>query len=1039
MKLFLNIIAVFLVSLLYSNEWVGITSDVKSDARVLLKKSDIESSVLTFKTEGYSLKEVQTVKGTSYIISTEEGTPILDAGYPDIPKLTASVIIPDAGQMEVSVLDSDYIEYRNIEIAPSKGNILRSTDPETIDYQYNGQYQVDDFFPGKLADLRDPYIVRDFRGQTIIAYPFQYNPVQKVLRVYHSITVKLENMDGFGINEKLTVRSESGIKKEFSGIYKEHFENYNNVDRYDALSDQGNMLIVCYDSFMDEMEPFVEWKRMKGIPTEIVSVSDIGGSSSAITNFVEDYYYSEGLTFLLLVGDINQIPSPSVGGSASDPSYGFIEGNDSYPEVIVGRFSAENSSHVETQVERTINYERYPAANGDWYTTSLGIASNQGPGDDNEVDCEHVANINNILEDYNYDDSSEICDPSGSISQGVNAINSGVSVINYTGHGSQNSWGNGAPLSNSDVNGLTNTGMLPFIWSVACVNGEFHTGTCFAETWLRATHSGQPSGAIGFFGSTVNQSWSPPMEGQDEFNDILVETYNNNIKRTYGGLSANGCMQMNDSYGSSGEYETDYWTLFGDPSVEVRTDEPSTMNVDHPDFIMIGSETLEVSTGVEGALVALSSDGELIGSAYAGNSGTAVIGFNEPIMAGGEMQLVITAYNHFPYEIDIMAMSPEGAYVVVDEASMVTDMNGNGMVDWGETVSMDIVASNIGVDPASNVTAETSSSDPYLFNLGDIVGFSNINPDGYSTSDSPISFSVTSDVPEGHTASIDVTFSADGNEEWVSSFNVTIYHNCGVADVNADGVLNVLDIVRVVNIIVNSGLPSTDFEECASDLSGDGNINILDVIGIINIVLDEDRPTYGNVANSSRIIISKNSLNIIPDGHISGVQMSVVADNISINPDMDMDVSINKVDDSYEILIYSFDGKTLSENTSLFSSVGQYEITSAIVANMNAEEVDISYDFMPEHFVLHQNHPNPFNPVTNIEFSIQKESYVTLKVMNLLGREVQTLVNDITPSGFYSVQWDGRTASGSLAPSGIYIYQLHSIEGTLSRKMVLMK
>jgi len=858
------------------------------------------------------------------------------------------------------------------------------------------------------------------------------------LRVYHTITVKVENMGGIGINQKLVNRSDSEIKKEYSGIYKEHFENYN-VDRYDALSDQGNMLIICYDSFMDEMEPFVEWKRMKGIPTEIIAVSDVGGSSSSIANFVEDFYYSEGLTFLLLVGDINQVPSPSVGGSASDPSYGFIEGNDSYPEVIVGRFSAETSSHVETQVERTINYERYPAASGDWYTTSLGIASNQGPGDDNEDDCEHVENINNVLEDYRYDDSSEICDPSGTVSQGVNAINSGVSVINYTGHGSQTSWGNGAPLGNNDVNGLTNTDMLPFIWSVACVNGEFHTGTCFAETWLRATHNGAPSGAIGFFGSTVNQSWSPPMEGQDEFNDILVETYNDNIKRTYGGLSANGCMQMNDSYGSSGEYETDYWTLFGDPSVEVRTDEPSALNIDHPDFIMIGSETLEVSTGVQGALVALSDNGELIGSAYAGNSGTAVIGFNEPIMTGGEMQLVVTAYNYFPYEIDIMAMSPEGAYVVVEETAMTSDMNGNGMVDWGETVSMDIVASNIGVDPALNVVAETSSSDPFLFNLGDVVGFSNINPDGYSTSDSPISFSVTSDVPEGYTASIDVTFSADGNDEWVSSFNVTIYHNCGVADVNADGILNVLDIVRVVNMIVNSGVPSTDFEECASDVSGDGNTNILDVIGIINMVLDEDRPTYSNVATSSRIILNEKSLNIVPNGPVSGIQMSIVADEIFINPALDMDVVMNKIDDSYEVLVYSIDGKVISNNTSLFLTNDQYEISSIIIANTDAEEVEIDFDFMPESFVLNQNHPNPFNPITNIEFSIQKESFVTLKVMNLLGREIQTLVNDITPSGFYSVQWDGRTTSGSLAPSGIYIYQLQSIEGTLSRKMVLMK
>jgi len=765
-------------------------------AKVSLEESNIESSVLTFETMGYTMVEVETNDGLSYVIGTEDGTPILESGYPDMHKLTASLIIPNSGNMELTILNSEYIEYYDIDIAPSKGNLLRNINPDLVGYQHGSQYEIDEFYPGKLADLRDPYIARDFRGQTIIVYPFQYNPVQKVLRVYNSITVKVENQGGAGINEKSISRSESGIKKEYSGIYKEHFENYN-VDRYEALADQGNMLIVCYDSFMDEMEPFVEWKRMKGIQTEIVSVSDIGGSSNSIISFVEDFYYSEGLTFLLLVGDINQIPSPSVGGSASDPTYGFIEGNDSYPEVIVGRFSAETSSHVETQVERIINYERYPDASGDWYTRSLGVASNQGPGDDNEDDCQHVSNINNILEDYNYNESSEICDPSGTVSQGVNAINSGVSVINYTGHGSQTSWGNGATLGNNDVNGLTNTGKLPFIWSVACVNGEFHTGTCFAETWLRATHNGVPSGAIGFLGSTVNQSWSPPMEGQDEMNDILVETYNNNIKRTYGGLSANGCMKMNDSYGSSGEYETDYWTLFGDPSVEVRTDEPSTLNVNHPDFIMIGSDALEVEVGVSGAHISLSSEGEIIGSAYSGNSGAAVIIFNEPIMNGGEMKLVVTAYNYFPYETDMMAMSPEGAYVVVEETSMISEMNGNGMVDWGETVSMNIVASNIGVDPASNVIAQTLSSDPYIFNVSNTVNFSNINPDGLSTSDSPILFSVNSDVPEGHTATIDVIFSDDSNNEWISSFNVLIHHNCGVADINADGVLNVLDIVRV--------------------------------------------------------------------------------------------------------------------------------------------------------------------------------------------------------------------------------------------------
>ena len=68
--------------------------------------------------------------------------------------------------------------------------------------------------------------------------------------------------------------------------------------------------------------------------------------------------------------------------------------------------------------------------------------------------------------DYNYNDCPVIADPSGTLSQGVNAINEGKSIINYTGHGYQLGWGNGAPLGNNDVHGLTNSGMLPFVITV---------------------------------------------------------------------------------------------------------------------------------------------------------------------------------------------------------------------------------------------------------------------------------------------------------------------------------------------------------------------------------------------------------------------------------------------------------------------------------------------------------------------------------------------------------------------------------------------
>ena len=1031
-----------IIGIISAGNWVPISNGSPKDAEIILESSDIQSSVLTFKTEGFWMTEVNTTKGTAVIVETEKGTPMLDAHSPDLEKLTTSVIIPDSDEMAINILNAEFTEYTNIFVAPSKGNILRTMNPDDIPFQFGEIYEQDAFFPGQLADLRDPYILRDFRGQTVIAYPFQYNPVQKILRVYHSITVEVITTGQIGINVKEFTRQIPSFTKEYENMYSEHFENFN-VDRYEVLAEQGNMLVVSYGSFMDEMEPLVHWKNIKGVPTEMVSVTEAGGSANSIKNFVEDYYYSNGLTFLLLVGDISQVPSLTVGGAPSDPSYGFIEGNDSYPEIIVGRFSSENTSHVNTQVERVINYERYPAPSGDWYMTSLGVASDQGPGDDGEIDCEHVENINEVLGDFTYEESSSICDPSGSVSQGMNAINNGVSVINYTGHGSDQCWGNGAPLCNSDVNNLENNGKLPFIWSVACVNGAFQNGTCLGEAWLRATNDGEPSGAMAFYGSTVNQAWAPPMEGQDAFNDILAETYEDNIKRTYGGLSANGCMQMNDSYGSSGEYETNYWTLFGDPSLMVRTAEPEDLIVDHPNIVMIGTTNFEVSAGQEGSLSALSKDGVLKGYAYADASGLAQITFDEPINDAGEMKLIVTGFNCMPYEVDLMAMSPEGPYVVVEEVNLVGEGNDNGLVDWGEYVAMEITASNVGVDPASDVTAYATSEDPFLHNFGGSVSFSDISPDGISVSDDPISFAVTQDAPEGHTASVDVYFSGSDqfgeDYEWISNFAVTIYHNCVSGDVNADGAFNILDIVRMVNLIINFGDPASEFEDCSAEVNGDETINILDIITLINIILDNERPIFSETADYSTIFMGDNSVNISADGPIAGIQLTVVTENLAINPDMDMNIAVNEIDGVFTVLIYSIEGNVITNNIQLFTTTGEFDIPEIIVANTDGQNVLVDFDALPENYTLHQNFPNPFNPVTTIGYTLTSDSHVSLTVMDLMGKEVTTLINEVKPLGYHTIQWNGTNSSGNLVPSGIYVYQLKSNDGILNRKMVLMK
>ena len=103
-----------------------------------------------------------------------------------------------------------------------------------------------------------------------------------------------------------------------------------------------------------------------------------------------------------------------------------------------------------------------------------------------------------------------------------------MGLINYTGHASPTGWGNGSSMGVADVESLSNSGRLPFIWTVGCNPGEFNNfSTSFTEAWLRSVdNQGNAIGAVGHLGSTISQSWEPPMHGQWAFNSILVENFN---------------------------------------------------------------------------------------------------------------------------------------------------------------------------------------------------------------------------------------------------------------------------------------------------------------------------------------------------------------------------------------------------------------------------------------------------------------------------------------------------------------------------------
>ena len=92
-----------------------------------------------------------------------------------------------------------------------------------------------------------------------------------------------------------------------------------------------------------------------------------------------------------------------------------------------------------------------------------------------------------------------------------------------------------------------------------------------------------------------------------------------------------------------------------------------------------------------------------------------------------------------------------------------------------------------------------------------------------------------------------------------------------------------------------------------------------------------------------------------------------------------------------------------------------------------------------ESYELSQNYPNPFNPTTTIDYSVQTQTVIEIKVFNSSGQLITTLVNESKTPGEYSVAWDGKSEMGSFVPSGVYFYQIKTKDFISSKKMILLK
>jgi len=266
-----------------------------------------------------------------------------------------------------------------------------------------------------------------------------------------------------------------------------------------------------------------------------------------------------------------------------------------------------------------------------------------------------------------------------------------------------------------------------------------------------------------------------------------------------------------------------------------------------------------------------------------------------------------------------------------------------------------------------------------------------------------------------------------------------------IGDVTDDYIIDILDIVNVVNMVLTGGFNSPDFTDCAksdADMTGDGTINILDVIQIINAVL----------GNLNQIVSSSDYIDVVSEikgedlyltfisDDASGLELRIAGDISDINliDNTNAFTLSNNINTTDKVsLIYSMQNQTFDKSLTIQIVDGAKLDTNSdiyiVAGNVNGDKMLVRW-LDERNFSITSLYPNPFNPVTQIDYSVDYAGELRLSVYNILGQEVAVLHSGYQTEGDYQAVWN----AGSLA-SGVYYINMMMHGQVETKKAVLIK
>jgi subtilisin-like proprotein convertase family protein len=951
--------------------------------------------------------------GNSYINLNipEYGEPT-DVGLPNLPQITFSLmIVYDEQTPTINVLK----QVQDLKILGNKiypvqqgwsKNLKLEDRPFTIDSKY---YQSNGNINGPFVKVSEPFIIAGAKGVMITVCPFAYNPSTNQLMVTKKGSFKIQLK-----NEPSLRYTPTGS---FNQLYDAMFLNYTSTK---ATTGTGRYLIISAPAYESGLSSFVTEKTGLGYTVTLVTTATTGATNTAIKAYIQTLYDNTSTRpeFVLLVGDVDVIPGWTGTGTPDYPytdlNYSCLEGSDPYADVFLGRFPVQSTTQLSNMITKTLYMESainslakknvFCASSDNWAITE---------GTHNFViDSFFVSSIYTNRKLYCHSDTA-------TTAQLTAALNANQNFAIYSGHGSTTSWADGPVFTVSNVNALTNT-VFPYVYSFSCLTGQFNLSECFAETWMRGS-----KGASIYWGSSVESYWD-----QD---DILE-------KRTFRAMFIENLIKTSPSFvlgkylltqyygGPTGTYMQRYleeYNCMGDPSIYmenyapkiVHTQLSNTENLSGPYTVNctitqtiypINSSTTKIywtrGTTFTDSVLLTNSSGNNWTANIPGNGSPAV--YRYYIKASDNQNFSSYSPTGAPSNYYTFTASVDTAKPVITHTAITNTPQQN----WPVTVSATIT-DNIGIDSAyvrwyKNNTSNTkefklvnTSGSVYAtaFNslnadvvVGDSIFYRIIAQDNSSAhnrdSSSLYKFTITNVV----TTSICRTIWLPIRDNATNYDSFQVSTNASVIKVN----FTMVELVHTYDGDVTFALRSPSGTEVTlsanNGSSGDNYINTVFNDSATTAISSGSAPFTGTYK---------------PDNVLSAFN------GLSTNGWWRMRVTDDASGDTGHVRQYCV----------------QIYSTSALVGISHLNKI-------PEVYSLSQNYPNPFNPVTKINFEIPKQGFVSLKIYDVLGREVRTLVSEVKSPGSYSIDFNGTELA-----SGIYFYRFESNGFTDIKKMALIK